>query len=358
MKEFQGITDRIAVMKFKLKRNSRLTLIQVYAPTANSTEKDCEQFYQELTKTYKIQKSGWKDWVIIMGDFNSQIGSRKKEEETIIGPYNYGKRNDRGEKLVQFCLENNLKIINTWFKKRKGKQWTWISPNNEYKNQIDYTLVPKEIKKYITDFNVIKNFEYHSDHRPIGIKCNPPPPGGKWTTAKRKNKVTINENNRYTYQQELTNILKQNNQDMEVDRWNEIVKAIEKAAKASQEEDQKTNEKKIPDSIRKMIKKREDLKNMKYKTSKEKIELNITCKIIKRELRIFNSKNINTKINKIFQTTKSTKAIKKLSSPGKIWCSYLLNNKKEKVYGRKDINKVATDYYRTRIPRRKGLSTS
>ncbi len=117
MIEFQGITDRIAVMKLKLKRNSRLTLIQVYAPIANSTEKDCEQFYQELMKIYTIQKSGWKDLVIIMGDFNSQIGSRKKEEETIIGPYNYGKRNDRGEKLVQFCLENNLKIINTWFKK-------------------------------------------------------------------------------------------------------------------------------------------------------------------------------------------------------------------------------------------------
>ncbi len=115
--EFRGITDRIAVMKLKLKRNRRLTLIQVYAPTANSTEKDCEQFYQEFMKTYETQKSGWKDWVIIMGDFNSQIRSRKKEEETIIGPYNHCKRNDRGEKLVQFCLENNLKIINTWFKK-------------------------------------------------------------------------------------------------------------------------------------------------------------------------------------------------------------------------------------------------
>ncbi len=96
-----------------------------------------------------------------------------------------------------------------------------------------------------------------------------------------------------------------------------------------------------------MITKREDLKNKKYKTNKERIELNITCKIIKRELKIFNAKRMNTKINKILQTMKSIKAIKKLNSPGKMWCSYVLNNKKEKIYGRKDINKVVTDYYGT-----------
>ncbi len=55
---------------------------------------------------------------------------------------------------------------------------------------------------------------------------------------------------------------------MEADRWNkEIVKAIEKAAKVSREEDQKTNDEKITDSIRTMIKKRGDLKNMKLRNS-------------------------------------------------------------------------------------------
>ncbi len=60
-----------------------------------------------------------------------------------------------------------------------------------------------------------------------------------------------------------------------------------------------------------------------------------------------NTKRMNTKINEILQTTKNTEAIiKKLNSPGKIWCSYLLNNKKEKKYSRMDKNKEAIDYNR------------
>jgi len=41
-----------------------------------------------------------------MGDFNSQVGQRTQGEESAVGQYAYGRRNWRGEKLVQFCLEN------------------------------------------------------------------------------------------------------------------------------------------------------------------------------------------------------------------------------------------------------------
>ena len=66
-----------------------------------------------------------KNKLIIMGDFNSQVGRQRKDgEEVNIGPYNSGKRNKRGWKLISFCHEHQLKIVNTLFKKRKGRMWT------------------------------------------------------------------------------------------------------------------------------------------------------------------------------------------------------------------------------------------
>ena len=52
-----------------------------------------------------------------MGEFNSKVGWREHGETEIIGPYVYGKRNSRGERMVQFAQENRMKILNTFFKK-------------------------------------------------------------------------------------------------------------------------------------------------------------------------------------------------------------------------------------------------
>lgn len=46
--EFRGISDRIALVKFNLEKQT-LTIIQIYTPTALSEEVDCDLFYNNLT---------------------------------------------------------------------------------------------------------------------------------------------------------------------------------------------------------------------------------------------------------------------------------------------------------------------
>lgn len=44
------------------------------------------------------------------------MGTVKKEEEVSMGQFEYGEKNDSGEILVQFFLENKISICNTLFK--------------------------------------------------------------------------------------------------------------------------------------------------------------------------------------------------------------------------------------------------
>ena len=52
-------------------------------------------------------------------------------------------RNERGDKLIELCTENNQIIMNTWFQHHSRRLWTWKSPGENVKNQTDYITICK-----------------------------------------------------------------------------------------------------------------------------------------------------------------------------------------------------------------------
>ena len=48
-----------------------------------------------------------------MGDLNATVGDERYQN--IVGMHRLGRRNERAERLIQFCQENKLIIANTWF---------------------------------------------------------------------------------------------------------------------------------------------------------------------------------------------------------------------------------------------------
>ena len=85
---------------------------------------------------------------MIMGDWNSKVGDKKFLN--ITGQYGLGDRNDAGDKLLEFCSENDMTIANTLFKQPKRRLCTWTSPDYKYRNQIDYIIIQKQMEKYDT----------------------------------------------------------------------------------------------------------------------------------------------------------------------------------------------------------------
>ena len=63
--------------------------------------------------------------------------------------FHFGLRmqNEVGQRLTEFCQENTLVKANTLFQQYKRWLYTWISPDGQYWNQIDYILCSQRWRK-------------------------------------------------------------------------------------------------------------------------------------------------------------------------------------------------------------------
>ena len=80
----------------------------------------------------------------VYGAFNAKVGAGNKCD--VNGIYGIGRRNERGERLVEFCKANSLIIGNTLFKQQPRRTFTRTSPDGQTRNQIDYMLIQNRWK--------------------------------------------------------------------------------------------------------------------------------------------------------------------------------------------------------------------
>ena len=100
----------------------------MYGPTSQCNEGEKDQFVSELQETFDSFSRA--EVTITIGDFNSRVGGRKPgdcdEIKEILGPHGLGDRNINGDRLLQFCIENQLRIEHTFHPHPIQKKATWI----------------------------------------------------------------------------------------------------------------------------------------------------------------------------------------------------------------------------------------
>ena len=167
IKGFWGISDRVIIAKLEGKPFD-IGIVQIYAPTSEHDEEEVEQFYEDLDKAMKQLKS--QDIKIVMGDFNAKVGDAKIED--IVGPWGLGTENERGERLVEWCRENDLMISNTWYQNHRRRRYTWKSPGDRIRNQIDYILIQKRFRNAVKSSKSMPGADCDSDHVPVMCKMH------------------------------------------------------------------------------------------------------------------------------------------------------------------------------------------
>ena len=98
-------------------------------------------------------------------DFNAKVGSVKVEDT--VGPHGIGSRNDRGDRLVEWCFEHDLAVMNTWFRHHKRLLWTWKSPGDSSRNQIDFIIINKRSRNSIRQAKTYPGADINSDRVPV-----------------------------------------------------------------------------------------------------------------------------------------------------------------------------------------------
>ena len=111
--------------------------------------------------------------MIILGDFNARVGSFDGTDQNwlgVLGRFGIGNRNPASEDLLQFCVRNQLTLMNTWFKKKPHHLSTWMHPATKQWHMIDYIIVRAKQRVLCTNVQVMRGATCWTDHQMIRAK--------------------------------------------------------------------------------------------------------------------------------------------------------------------------------------------
>ena len=147
-------------------------IITVYGPTSQCGDSEKDQFWTELQETYDAYPAD--QITLITGDTNCRVGSRSmqdcEEVREVLGPEGLGPRNANGERLLQFCIQNQLRIEHTFHPHSESRKATWYHPRFGNPGVIDMALVKRTQAKFAADVRALPAVDTCSDHKLCRLK--------------------------------------------------------------------------------------------------------------------------------------------------------------------------------------------
>jgi hypothetical protein len=136
--DFIPVSGRICVLRVRGKFFNT-SIINVHAPHNGRPDKEKDDFYSLLEKTYLERPKH--DIRIVIGDLNAQIG-REEVYRPTIGRFSlHPDTNENGLRLINFSAAHKMVISSTCFRRKNIHKVTWVSPDSTVKTQIDHLLV-------------------------------------------------------------------------------------------------------------------------------------------------------------------------------------------------------------------------
>ena len=120
-----------------------------------SLEEERDEFWNDLTRC--VDGLSTRNYVVVLGDLNTRVGDG--EVEGVVGKYGVPGVNKSGERLLDMCVEQELVIGNSFFKKKGINKYTWIRVANGRvieRALMDYVLITKRMVGRLKDVHVFR----------------------------------------------------------------------------------------------------------------------------------------------------------------------------------------------------------
>ncbi|KAK6764278.1 hypothetical protein RB195_024554 [Necator americanus] len=137
-----------------------LRVVSAYAPQAGCSKEEKASFWEDLEQYVQSLES--EEILLIGGDVNGHVGSRKDGFESCHGGYGYGARNDDGLRILEYAVASDLIIANTQYRKRKSYLITYTSGGRE--TQIDFWMLRRRDRRLLQDLKVIPTDHVAAQH--------------------------------------------------------------------------------------------------------------------------------------------------------------------------------------------------
>lgn len=169
VREWKEVSSRLMFVRMKI-GVSNYVIVGAYGPGSERTRGERESFWSDLGVLVGGFRSD--EIVCVMGDLNARVGDVKVPG--VIGDYGVPGMNESGEWMVDWCLQNEMTVCNTMFKKRDVHKYTWIrKTRGEIVSSalMDYVCISKKYKARVTDVNVLRAAgNIQSDHHLVVCK--------------------------------------------------------------------------------------------------------------------------------------------------------------------------------------------
>ncbi|GAA6070471.1 uncharacterized protein LOC115409932, partial [Tachysurus ichikawai] len=156
--EFTPVNERVVSLRLRVGDRS-LTVICAYGPNGSV---EYPTFLASLGGVLESAPTG--DSVVLLGDFNTHVGSDSDTWRGVIGRNAPPDLNPSGVLLLDFCASHSLSITNTMFKHKGVHQYTWHQDTLGRRSMIDFVVVSSDLRPYVLDTRVKRGAELSTDH--------------------------------------------------------------------------------------------------------------------------------------------------------------------------------------------------
>lgn len=137
-------------------------IINAHASTKDKPPNKKEEFYEDLENTYR--QCSKNDIKIVVRNMNAKVGQEQIFNPTIGKNSFHRKSSDNRIRLVNFAASLNMTITSTWFQHKNIHKTTWITPDGQCGNQIDYLLIDTKQRSNVMDCQSYRGGYIDSDH--------------------------------------------------------------------------------------------------------------------------------------------------------------------------------------------------